>query len=100
MASRLSSFSLSKPSASSPAHLRPGKHAENIHGGGIIHTCKMAKISGASRSRSNMVEAVLELAGCCDCVVFRCWLTGSHRPVTIVMLMMVVMMVVVAKGLL
>lgn len=21
--------------------LRPGKHAENIHGGGIIHTCKM-----------------------------------------------------------
>ena len=22
--------------------VRPGKHAENIHGGGIIHTCKMA----------------------------------------------------------
>ncbi|CAJ1348738.1 unnamed protein product [Effrenium voratum] len=28
----------------------PGKHAENIHGGGIIHTCKMAGRAIAERS--------------------------------------------------
>ena len=38
---------------------RPSKHAENIHGGGIIHTCKMAGLLLAKRRRDECARILL-----------------------------------------
>lgn len=39
----------------------PGKHAENVHGGGVIHTCKMAGRAIAARSEPPRPMAAITL---------------------------------------